>query len=132
MKVSLVVPTIGRSAPLVQLLESLRRQSFHDFEILLVDQNPPGYLDACLAPFKDLPMTRMRISPCGVSSARNAALPLVSGQVVGFPDDDCHYEPDTLSEVVRFFELDNGSGGFWASGGRPPSHSAKRGGRMRL
>jgi glycosyltransferase involved in cell wall biosynthesis len=37
-RVSLVVPTVNRTAELTRLLESLLCQEFKDFEILIVDQ----------------------------------------------------------------------------------------------
>jgi len=122
MKTSLIVPTIGREEPLAKLLASLRAQSCRDFEVILADQNPIGRLDSLLELFKDLPITRIQIEPRGVSHARNAALPFASGQVIGFPDDDCFYETDTLAELSRFFEEDSEAGGVlgqWAPPGCP-------------
>lgn len=103
MSISLVVATIGRIDPLSRLLASLREQSFQDFEILLADQNPPGYLADLISEFSDLPLRVARISPGGVSAARNTVMSLITGDIVGFPDDDCYYEPDTLQQVSRFF-----------------------------
>jgi GT2 family glycosyltransferase len=119
MKVSLIVATIGRVEPLARLLESLRAQSFRDFEVIIVDQNPQGFLNDCLKSFADLPLTRLQISPCGVSAARNAAFPRISGQIIGFPDDDCHYETNTLSSLVASFESHPEIGGVLAQW-RPP------------
>ena len=42
-------------------------------------------------------------APSGLSRARNRALPLIAGDIVAFPDDDCWYPPDTLDRVVRAF-----------------------------
>lgn len=104
MKVSLAIATIGRKAPLERLLDSLCAQSHQDFEVLIADQNPTGFLDTSLAPYADkLHIHHLRILPRGVSAARNALLPHVTGDIVAFPDDDCWYVPDTLQQVVTFF-----------------------------
>ncbi len=103
MRVSLVVATLGRVEPLRRLFASLAAQSHRDFEVLLADQNPPGYLDAVLDEFTDLPIAVNPTPPRGVSAARNAVLPQADGDIIAFPDDDCFYEPDTLAQVVHFF-----------------------------
>ena len=33
----------------------------------------------------------------------NSALTQADGDIIAFPDDDCFYEPDTLTQVVEFF-----------------------------
>jgi glycosyltransferase involved in cell wall biosynthesis len=37
---SLIVCTVGRTKPLLRLLNSLSVQQFEDFELVIVDQNP--------------------------------------------------------------------------------------------
>jgi 2-beta-glucuronyltransferase len=102
--VSLVLCTIGnRRTQLVRLIESLRTQEFKRFEVIIVDQNPPGYLDEILqtrcagVAFKHVRSDR------GLSIARNVGLLHASGEIVGFPDDDCWYFPATLRQVISFF-----------------------------
>jgi glycosyltransferase involved in cell wall biosynthesis len=102
-RVSLVVATMGRIEPLKKLLNSLQEQRHQDFRIWLADQNPPGFLDEALAEFAHLPITRMRMPPCGPSVARNRLLAQAAGDVVAFPDDDCFYATDTLDKALGFF-----------------------------
>ena len=96
--ISLVTGTLGRRDVLERLLGSLRRQSFGAFEVILVDQNEPGYLDPVLAGFADLDLVRLG-SPKGLSLARNVGLRSCRGEIVGFPDDDCWYGPELLRSV---------------------------------
>jgi hypothetical protein len=49
---SLITCTLGRKDKLLRLLHSLLRQECGQFELILVDQNAPGFLDAELEPFK--------------------------------------------------------------------------------
>jgi glycosyltransferase involved in cell wall biosynthesis len=100
--ISLVVCTLGRTAPLRRLLGSLASQSYPSFEVVLVDQNPRGFLDPVLEQHRDLPIRFVR-SPKGLSRGRNAGLYAVSGSIIGFPDDDCWYDADVLRDVDRFF-----------------------------
>lgn len=104
--VSLVVATLGRHVELVRLLESLTQQTYHDFEVVVVDQNPEAYLADVKVKYSSmLKMRWVRCSPHGVSAARNVGISEVSPDavVLGFPDDDCWYEPDTVEQVVASF-----------------------------
>jgi glycosyltransferase involved in cell wall biosynthesis len=100
---SLIVCTIGRIDPLMRLFASLATQTSEDFEIVLVDQNPPGTLDAALAPYADRLKILHVTSPRGLSRARNAGLREASGRLVCFPDDDCWYAQGLVEEVIDRF-----------------------------
>ena len=39
MKFTLILATLGRSDEVRRMLESLKRQSYQDFEVVLIDQN---------------------------------------------------------------------------------------------
>jgi glycosyltransferase involved in cell wall biosynthesis len=99
---SLVVCTIGRTTPLERLLASLRRQTFRNFEVVLVDQNPPGYLDPLLSVVVDLALKHVR-SRAGLSHARNIGLQHAAGDLILFPDDDCWYADDFLDRLRAAF-----------------------------
>lgn len=38
-----------------------------------------------------------------MSYNRNVGIDNAVGQIIGFPDDDCVYENDTLEKVINFF-----------------------------
>lgn len=103
--VSLVVCTVGDRRPqLSRLLQSLKLQEFRSFEIIIVDQNAPGYLDEVLDDSgAGLPLKHLK-SARGLSVARNAGLVHATGSVVAFPDDDCWYLSETLKKAAAFFE----------------------------
>jgi glycosyltransferase involved in cell wall biosynthesis len=104
-KISLVLCTIGRTDKLPRFLNSLADQRYLDFELIVVDQSPDGWFSKELAAstYKG-PFQIVRSRP-GLSRARNVGLKLCSGEVVGFPDDDCWYQPGTLQEVSDKFSL---------------------------
>ena len=100
--VSLIVSTLGRTQKLGRLLGSLRRLTVAPLEIIVVDQNPAGFLDPLLAEFHDLPIAHVG-SARGLSRARNIGLKLARGRIVAFPDDDCWYPAGVLDQVLRSF-----------------------------
>lgn len=100
---TLIVATLGRADCLPRLLESLAAQEYRNFDVLLIDQNPPGVLDDLLTRYQEkLRLTRI-FSPPGLSRARNAGLALAKGDFVAFPDDDCLYAPDTMALAAKAF-----------------------------
>lgn len=105
MTISLIASTLGRRDVLKRFLASLERQSFADFEIIVVDQNPEGYLDDILAAHAaNLRLTHIRSSK-GLSLGRNVGLRAATGDILAFPDDDCWYRPELLAEVRALFDL---------------------------
>lgn len=103
-RLALCIATVGRITELDRLLTSLEQQTCTDFHIYITDQNAPGLLDAMLQKHEDLQITRILLPSRGVSIARNALLSLVEdGDILIFPDDDCWYAPDTLTQAVEAF-----------------------------
>src|SRR5664279_2461370 len=100
---SLIVATIGRTMELDRLLESLRRQSQHELELIIVDQNTDGRLDPVVRRFSDLSIKHLRCEP-GVSHARNLGIRASTGDVIATPDDDCWYPDDLLASVKNWLE----------------------------
>jgi len=109
-KLSLVVATVGRTAELVRLLDSLTKQTRSDFEVIIVDQNEDGRLDAIISSFMPrLTILRLR-SARGLSRARNQGLRWCRGEIIGMPDDDCWYPPALLQTVCDTFAIKSGCG----------------------
>lgn len=103
MKFSLIISTRGRTAEVSRLLDSLGKQTFQDFEVLLSDQNEDERLVPVLesSPLRDR-ILRLR-SVGGASKGRNEGMAHARGEIVGFPDDDCTYPPQLLQDVADFF-----------------------------
>lgn len=99
---SLVLATLGRVAEVDAFLESLQSQAYplEDIEVIVVDQNAPGYLDSVIEKYsRFMKLVHCRSEVKGLSANRNLGLTVSSGKWVGFPDDDCKYYVDTLYEI---------------------------------
>ena len=103
MKLSLIVATVGRTSELQRLLTSLDAQTHKNFELIVIDQNLDDRLKNMIASFSDRLTIIHLTSPLGVSRARNAGIKKVTGNIVGFPDDDCWYSPMLLESIVALF-----------------------------
>jgi len=107
--VDLVVATVGRTDELDELLGSLEAQTHPPTRVFLVDQNDDDRVAGLLASHPSLRIEHLRSRP-GLSRARNAALPLLEADLVGFPDDDCRYPPGLLDQVAARFAQDTALG----------------------
>lgn len=104
MKFSLVLPTIHRTEELKRFLFHLEKQTYRNFELIIVDQNNDNRLEPILSAYKDFfPIIHLR-SEKGLSRARNVGLKKISGDIVAFPDDDCWYPADLLERVCVFLK----------------------------
>jgi glycosyltransferase involved in cell wall biosynthesis len=100
---SLVVATFGRTDELKVLLASLAKQSFSDYEVIVVDQNSDDRVAPVLSEYADSVPCNHVYCPPGASKARNLGFALAKGEIVAFPDDDCWYTPNLLADVDMWF-----------------------------
>ena len=100
---TLVLATVDRDRDIAVLAGSLLAQTCRDFELVVVDQNEDERVAPHLEPLvaAGFRVNRIRCPRRGLSYARNRGLELARGAIVGFPDDDCWYEPDVLQRVLE-------------------------------
>jgi len=104
MKFSLILATVNRRDELKCFLEHLMKQTYRNFELIVVDQN----LDSRLKPILDyysqaFPICHIKSEIKGASHARNLGLKYAKGDIISFPDDDCWYPDDLLEQVEAYF-----------------------------
>jgi len=104
MKISLVLATLGRDAEVVDFLKSLQQQTYQDFELIIIDQNKDGRIDAIVESFrKRFELLHIKVGFTGNARARDCGIGFAQGRIIAFPDDDCAYDNDVLEKVVAEF-----------------------------
>jgi len=104
MKVSLVLATLGRDLELADFLKSLLLQTYKNFELIIIDQNKDGKIDAIVELFKSkLDVQHIKVDFTGNARARDYGISFAQGRIIAFPDDDCAYDNDVLAKVVAEF-----------------------------
>ena len=100
-KYSLIVATYGRVIELDLFLGSIAILNYDitKLEIIIVDQNPDGYLRDLLSKYINFNIIHYPSNKRGLSYNRNLGSSLSSGEILCFPDDDCHFYPDTFAEL---------------------------------
>jgi glycosyltransferase involved in cell wall biosynthesis len=98
-KVSVIVPAYNIASYLGAALESLRRQSFRDFEVLIVDDGSTDETAAIAQSFcqRDDRFHLLRKSNGGLSSARNYGIRQANSDYIALLDADDVYHPDKLA-----------------------------------
>ncbi len=94
--ISIIVPVYNVEKYLERCLDSIKRQTFDDFECILVDDgSSDSSLSICTLHASSDPRFKViHIDNGGVSSARNRGLDEASGEWVGFVDSDDWVECD--------------------------------------
>lgn len=102
--ISLVFCTVGRLEEVERFLESLLKQTYTDYELIIIDQNDDDRLKNIIGKLKsEIKMDYHKVAFRGLSRARNFGLRFIKGDIIGFPDDDCVYESNTLQLVADAF-----------------------------
>lgn len=110
-ELSLIQTSQNRRGELQRFVESLNSQvgiDFNKIQLIFVDQENNRDVFDKLNP--QIKFDYIKYHHCSLSHARNVAIQHVGGRYVAFPDDDCWYEPDTLSKVLDYFEADTYDG----------------------
>ncbi|MEN8174159.1 MAG: glycosyltransferase family A protein [Pseudomonadota bacterium] len=115
--VSVIVPTYNRADVLPRAINSILRQSFQDFEIIVVDDGSIDDTGAVVSQYLDRPGSRVRYAfqkHTNVASARNLGIRLARGSYIAFLDSDDEWFPAKLQKQVAY--LDSNKVGFVHTG----------------
>ncbi|MCD6482920.1 MAG: glycosyltransferase [Candidatus Aenigmarchaeota archaeon] len=119
-KVTVVIPTINNEKDIEDCLKGLQKQTYKDFEILLVD----GYSkDKTVEIGKKYGAKVVYDDGHTRAHACNTALKHVKTSYIAFTDADCIPMPDWLEEIMKEFEENGNIAGVGGPNYAPPSDS---------
>lgn len=98
--ISVVVPLYNKERYILRCLESIRRQTFSDYEVIVVDDGSSDRGGALAAAFPDPRFRAVRQKNGGVSAARNRGISESRGTLIAFLDGDDEWEPGFLEAVA--------------------------------
>lgn len=110
--VSVILPAYLSHETIAACLSSLRRQTFDDFETIVVDSSPNQVTARIVtAEFPEVRLFRSQ-NRLSAHAARNLGTRHARGRILVFSDPDCQMTPDWLALLVRAHES-----GYQAVGG---------------
>lgn len=102
--IDVIIATLGRPQPLLDLLDDLAAQQLPPRQIIVIEQTPPGVatlppdLTARSAPYQ---LRHLKTATVGASRARNLGLRESRAPVIALLDDDIRLDPDFLASMVE-------------------------------
>jgi len=101
--VSIVIPTYNRGYCLAEAIRSVLRQTFRDYELLVVDDGSTDDTGAVVKRFPEVRYFRLAEN-AGVSRARNFGAAKAAGRYLCFLDSDDSWVPEKLRQQVDAME----------------------------
>jgi glycosyltransferase involved in cell wall biosynthesis len=114
-KVSVVIATYNRANYVRETVESVFRQGFHDYELIVVDDGSTDGTRKVLEPY-DSQVRYIYQDNAGPAAARNAGVRHAKAPWLAFQDSDDLSEPDHLATLYAYASEHSGCGMVFANG----------------
>jgi glycosyltransferase involved in cell wall biosynthesis len=105
--ISVAIPTYNRREIVLDTLKLLKKQTFKNFEVIVIDQtkdNPNSFIKK-LKQISDIDISYHQVQPPSLPSARNYALEVSQSSIVLFLDDDVIPEDDLIQQHIKIYQL---------------------------
>ncbi len=106
MKISAIIATYGRNIELMNLLVSISRQSYQEFEVIIIDQNSDNRVSK-ISHKIEISSKKLKVikqQKKSLSKARNRGIKQAIGDIYFFPDDDSIIPYNFFSKIVEQFK----------------------------
>lgn len=97
-----------RATTLGAAIESIRRQTWSDWELIILGQGADASLKSLgeAAAQTDSRIRYIHLERQGLSVARNAGLRAATGEIIAMTDDDCEAQADWLAVLAEYFSAE--------------------------
>lgn len=109
--ISVLIPTKNRSASLVQCLDSLTKQKFRDFEVVIVDGGSTDDTRYVVDKYAEKLSIIYEEQEGGLIPQQNKGWQISNGAIVVRTDDDVIATPEWLHAIVETFRMSDKIGG---------------------
>lgn len=111
-KVSIVIPTYERAHYLSQLLNTISKQTFKDYEVIIIDdcskskKEYEAVIDQYANIIENITYKRTERNYGTPTHARNVGVKMAKGKFIAFCDDDDEWYPQKLELQVKRIEME--------------------------
>ena len=113
---SIILPAYNRASLLPGSIGSVIKQSYQDWELVVVDDGSTDNTQDVVKSFNDPRIKYVYQNNSERSAARNKGIDNASGTWICFLDSDDEYQPEHLQELVQFIEVHKPLTGLIATG----------------
>lgn len=114
-EISVIIPAYNVGRYISSTLESLRKQTFGDFELIVINDGSSDNTLEIVNSFKNVFAARLNVinqKNSGVSRSRNAGIEISHGKYICFIDGDDTVEPDYLQLMYERITSDDSDMGY--------------------
>ena len=104
---SIIIPTYNRAHVIARAVESVIKQNFTDWELIIIDDGSTDNTSEIFAQFDDSKIKYIYQKNTERSEARNNGIKLATGKYICFLDSDDEYCEHHLSALYEFIEKKN-------------------------
>jgi len=118
-KVSVILPTYNRAHIIEKAIQSVLKQTYQDFEIIIIDDGSKDDTEKIIRGFqeKDNRIKYIRFEENKGAAARNAGINMSKGEYITFQDSDDEWVIDKLEKQMKVIETSSENivvyCGFW-------------------
>ncbi len=102
-KVSVVIPAYNQSHYLGGAIQSVLNQTYHDYEIIVVDDGSTDNCDEVVSEFGENVRYIWQENK-GLAGARNTGIRAAKGEFLGFLDSDDEWRPEFLEQMMALVD----------------------------
>jgi glycosyltransferase involved in cell wall biosynthesis len=102
--VSIIIPSFNRADFLARAIRSVKHQSFHDWELLVIDDGSTDRSSDVVQGLLEERIRYLRVAHGGVSRARNIGISLARYPWLSFLDSDDEWSPTKLQRQIEALE----------------------------
>ncbi|MEB3178368.1 MAG: glycosyltransferase [Nostocaceae cyanobacterium] len=99
--VSVILPAYNAEKTIISTIESIQKQTFHDWEIILINDGSTDNTLELINTIKDERIKIFSYENAGISLARNRGIDQAKGDYIAFIDADDLWTPDKLEAQIK-------------------------------
>ena len=98
-KISVIIPTYNRGKSIIQSINSVLEQTYHNLEILIVDDCSTDDTEYLISKIDDPRVKYIKLKENkGASFARNIGIKIATGKYISFQDSDDIYKNNKIEK----------------------------------
>jgi len=101
--VSVVIPTYNRAKVLKETISSALRQTYDNFEIIVIDDGSADNTESVVKNFEDKRVTYIKQSHKNAPTAKNKGILVSKGDYIAFLDSDDVWLPEKIEKQMKVF-----------------------------